>query len=158
MAIDDQHPHPHPNSLSVSVSGREQIKKFLPFDATPQLSAAGIWVIGYQHALRPIDQDLVQVDEALADHLLAEDLRCVEIYLNATVRVPLEQHEFDALVSLVFDVGMVTFEHSALRLHLNDGDKACIPEELRRFGWQRGRAVDDVFRREAEADLFAGRA
>lgn len=157
MATDDQTPPARrrcQNSLSVSAAGRDLVKLFVAFSESPCLASSGLTEIGYRHVLRPGDDDLVRIDEAQADLLLRNDLRCVEIYLNATTRVPLEQHEFDALVSLVFDVGMFRFEHSRLRKLINSGDLEGGAQALQH--WQEEFPSDELgaMRRNAEATLF----
>jgi lysozyme len=148
--------HAHPNALCVSPAGLELIKLYHRFCEQPRRAQSGFAEIGFGHVLRPIDDDLLWISVQHADTLLREDLRCVEIYLNATVRVVLEQREFDALASLVFDVGMLNFEHSTLRVMLNAGDKPGAADALRHWGAHRVLA-DDLpgrARRNAEATMF----
>lgn len=150
MATDD--PIRHPNSLSVSGAGLDLIKRFERFLDVPQRQPSGRSLIGYRYVMRPADQDLIKMGEANADLLLREALRCIEIYLNSSIRVPLDQHEFDALASLVFDVGMGTFERSDLRAMLNAGDKAGAADAL--MHWVGPSSSDSLPRRNAEATLF----
>jgi len=154
MATDAKIPQPHrspPNARSVSVAGLEMIKRCVPFSATRRGTPGALQTIGYGHFLRPADAGLRVVDDALATQLLREDLRCIEIYLNATVRVLLEQHEFDALASLVFDVGMRTYERSFLRNAINAGDREEAGRLLMR--WEMPGNTNPA-RRSAEAMLF----
>lgn len=152
MATDDQSRTLHPNSLSVSETGLELIKRFEPFLDTPQRAPSGMSVIGYRYVMRPADQDLIKMGEQDAHLLLREALRCIEIYINSSVRVALDQHEFDALASLVFDIGMGTFERSDLRAMLNAGDKAGAADAL--MHWVGPSSSDSLPRRNAEATLF----
>ena len=152
MATDDQSSKLHPNSLSVSESGLDLIKRFDRFLDAPQRQPSGQSLIGYRYVMRPADQDLIRMGEKDADLLLREALRCIEIYLNSSVRVELDQHEFDALASLVFDVGMGTFDRSDLRAMLNRGDKAGAAYALQH--WVGPSSADVRPRRNAEATLF----
>lgn len=155
MAIDHQAPPQHPNALRVSALGLDLIKRFHLFSATPTRRPGKMLEIGYGHVLRPGDQDLTWVTERQATELLREDLRCVEIYLNASLRVPVRAHEFDALASLVFDVGMRVFERSELRARVNAGDRSGAFVELQHWGWQqRGEPESSCPRRNAEATLY----
>jgi lysozyme len=145
------------NALRTSDQGIDLIKQYQVFLTTPRKAPCGLFEIGYGHVLRPVDQKLALVTERQAEQLLREDVRCFEIYLNATVRVPLKQHEFDALVSLVFDVGMLAFEHSPLRRLINDGHRPEAAQELR--AWRGGpfgnrSAACHHRRRHDEARLF----
>ena len=140
------------NARAVSAAGLDLIKLVVPFHGVRHGVPGALQWIGYGHVLRPIeDAQLHVVSERLATQLLRDDLRCIEIYLNATVRVPLEQHEFDALASLVFDVGIRTYEHSFLRDAINRGDRTEAAILLMR--WQTPDNVNHQ-RRCAEATMF----
>ncbi len=58
---------------------------------------------------------------ARADDLFREDLGKAEKPINDLVGVPLTQHQFDALVSLVFNIGSDNFKDSTLLKMLNGG-------------------------------------
>ena len=139
------------NARSVSAAGLEMLKCFTPFCARRIGAPSALPLIGYGHVCRPGDTHLQTINELLATALLREDLRCIEIYLNAAVRVPLEQHEFDALASLVFDVGIRTYERSFLRDAINRGDRAEAASLLMHWVTPDN---DNRFRRGAEATMF----
>lgn len=69
------------------------------------------------------------------------------------VRINLRQHEFDALVSFAFNVGINGFGGSTLLKKLNRGDKGSVPSELMR--WTSGGIPGLVNRRRAEGVLFS---
>jgi len=85
--------------------------------------------------------------------VVREDLRCFELYLSATAQTPLEQHEFDALVSLLFDVGILAFERSPLRALVNAGDKLAAADALRHWPTPEDDAAR-IARRRDEAEWF----
>lgn len=62
------------------------------------------------------------LSEADALDLLRRDSAHAEGIVRACVRVPLEQHQFDALVSFAFNVGDGAFRGSTLLRLLNAGD------------------------------------
>lgn len=65
---------------------------------------AGLDTIGVGHLIRPGEHfTTITRDEAMA--LLAVDVKKCEGVLNARVRVPLSQNQFDALVSFTFNLG-----------------------------------------------------
>ncbi|GGQ70095.1 lysozyme [Couchioplanes azureus] len=77
----------------------------------------------------------------------------------AGVTVPLAQHQFDALVAFVCEVGQARFTSSTLLRLLNRGDYLAVPEELRKWVKARRNGAVTVLpeltrRRQAEADLF----
>lgn len=96
---------------------------------------------------------LSQVD-ALA--LLKEDAAGMARAVKDSVNVPLNQGQFDALVSFVFNVGPGNFQSSTLLRRLNAGDYAGVPRELKKWVNAGGRPLQGLIRRRAaEAELFA---
>ena len=53
--------------------------------------------------------------------------------MNDGVKVPLEQDQFDALTSFVFNVGSGAFRDSTLLRLLNEGKYDEVPEQLNRW-------------------------
>lgn len=82
---------------------------------------AGVWTVGYGHT-GPTVQRGMRITEDQAVSLLRLDLARFEQAVAAAVRRPLHQHEFDALVSLTFNVGTAAFTKSTLVNALNDGE------------------------------------
>src|SRR5262245_57354679 len=83
--------------------------------------------------------------------LLDQDLDSTEQVVNAAVTVPLNQNQFDALVSFTFNVGDGAFRGSTLLKLLNQGQYAQVPEQLRRWNKDNGHVVQGlVNRREKE--------
>lgn len=76
------------------------------------------------------------------------DLARYEAEVLRAVRVPLEPHEFDALVSLHYNTGGIA--KAALTRHLNAGDRAAAAAAF--MGWLKPAAIRP--RREVERDLF----
>jgi|SRR6187399_227472 len=72
-----------------------------------------------------------------------------EMAVSSTVRVPLAQAQFDALASLVSDVGPKDFAQSLLIGKLNRGDRAGAAAEFGRWNGE-----DTAVRRGAERALF----
>jgi len=77
------------------------------------------------------------------------DLARYEAAVLRAVKVPLEPHEFDALVSFHYNTGGIA--KAALTRHLNAGDRAAAAAAF--MGWLKPAAIRP--RREAERDLFA---
>ena len=82
-----------------------------------------VWTNGYGHTGADVFEGQV-ITEAQADAWLARDIGWAEAAVNAAVKVPLTQPQFDALVSLTFNLGagkvMNERESTLLRL-LNAG-------------------------------------
>ncbi len=84
--------------------------------------------------------------------LLRQDAKRFAVGLERLINVRMAQHEFDALVSFAFNVGLGAFEGSTLRKKLNAGDRKSVPSELAR--WTNGGMAGLVRRRRAEGILF----
>jgi GH24 family phage-related lysozyme (muramidase) len=93
-----------------------------------------------------------------AEQILLRDLGTSEGEVNTDVRVPLNQNQFDALVSLTFNIGIEAFRGSTLVRHLNHGDYEGAAEHFidwRRAGHAHPRGLRT--RREWEEALFRQR-
>lgn len=126
----------HPNNLTTSQAGIDFIKRREGFRSTWYLCSAGKPTIGYGHLMNAREQrELFRLDEPQAHDLLLSDIRTREIYINSNIRVPLSQHQFDALVSFVFNLGMGALEpeKSTLRRLLDAGDYAGAAKQMLRW-------------------------
>lgn len=86
------------------------------------LCPAGVWTAGWgcTEGVGPLTQWTAAEAE---DHLRAE-MRKHELNVEGAVRVPLTQGQFDALVSLSYNIGIGALKSSTLLRHLNAGDYA----------------------------------
>lgn len=142
-------------AVKASSEGQALIQHFEGCELEAYLCPAGVWTIGYGHTFGVREGDVI--DQEAAEALLIEDLEEFEGYVTALCQCGLEQHQFDALVSFVFNLGPGNFESSTLLRRLNDGDFGAVPDEIRRWNKAGGRVLDGlVRRREAEAVMFEG--
>lgn len=88
--------------------------------------SVGVWTIGVGHALRAGDgytpASTLSTEETL--DLLHADVQRVVDLVNAKVTAPLNQNQFNALVSLGFNIGCGALGSSTLVKKLNSGDYA----------------------------------
>jgi lysozyme len=137
--------------LRTSRAGLELIKSFEGFrDAAIRLPD-GRWMIGYGH-VRTAREGL-KITEKDAEDLLAHDLKPVEDAVYGMVYAPLNQAQFDALVSLGFNIGPARLRDSDVIRNLNAGDFVSASKA---FGvWRKARihgrvmVVDALVRRRA---------
>ncbi len=120
----------------------------------------GTLTIGYGHTSAAGDpsvflgQVLIQSD---ADRILGQDLGRVEQEVNSLVKVPLNQNQFDALVSFQFNTGALG--HSSALPLLNEGKYAEAADHLLLYDKAGGRTLAGLIRRrKAEEKLFLSEA
>lgn len=119
---------------------------------TPQELASGLIRIGVDDVPW---QDGISHAQSLA--LLSQDVEWAERAVTRMVQVPLNQHQFDALVSFVFNVGPTKFRTSTLLKRLNAGAYDEVPDQMARWVFAGGKRVRGlVNRRQSEMWLWGG--
>ena len=139
--------------LKVSREGLLLIKSFEGFRPRAVRRRDGVPVIGYGHtkSARPG----ASITEAEAELLLQYDLLPIVEAINSRVSIPLNQHQFDALASFIFSVGVQRFEGSDVLEQLNAGAPARAAEALSGWPDRVQPPVDAPYRRRsAERALF----
>ena len=106
--------------LRTSRPGLDLIKSFEGFREIAVRLPDGRWTIGHGH-VRSAREGLT-ISETDADELLVQDLLPVESAINSLIFTPLNQNQFDALASLVFNISVERFRDSAVLRFLNAGD------------------------------------
>lgn len=106
--------------MEINREGLELIKRFEGLRLEAYQDVAGIWTIGYGH-IRTAKPGMV-ITEQEAERLLKEDLRDAERAVSDLVKVKINENEFSALVSLVFNIGRGAFSRSTTLRKLNAGD------------------------------------
>lgn len=143
--------------MRTSQQGIDLIKKFEGFSERVYLCPGGVYTIGYGHTSGVQIGDTCTREKA--EEYLRDDLKDTEETIEALIEVPLTQNQFDALVSLVYNIGSGNFYDSTIRRVINC--KVADKEEYRR-AWMmwvksRGKVLKGlVRRREAEYKLFSG--
>jgi len=141
--------------MNISKEGLSLIKKFEGCELEAYLCPAGVWTIGYGHTKDVKEGDKINRDEA--DYLLQEEMIEYESYINDFVEVPLNQNQFDALCSWVYNLGPTNLKNSTMLRVLNEEKYADVPQQIKRWNKAGGEVLDGLIkRREAEAKMFAG--
>lgn len=139
--------------MTTSDKGREFIESFEGLRLTAYLDSVGVPTIGYGHT-NEVHLGMTCTPEQ-ADAWLAEDLRVAELAVECSVRVPLNQNQFDALVSFTFNVGSGNFEHSTLLRLLNCGQYISAAAQFPVWDRAGGQVLPGLLKRRlAERDLF----
>jgi lysozyme len=133
----------------------EIIKQFEGLRLEAYKCPADVWTIGYGHTNKVKPGDAITEGEA--DILLALDVQEAERAVSSYVDVDINQNQFDALVSFVYNLGAGNFKSSTLLKKLNQGDYLGAANEFQRWNKAGGKVLRGlVRRREAEANLFIG--
>lgn len=157
----------NPQPRTLSPQGVDLIKGFEGFRARLYNDPVGHCTVGYGTLVHKGNCNsgaseqpyLNGITQERATELLGQSAVGFQKTVNAQVTVPLNQNQFDALVSFVYNVGPDNFQKSTLLKLLNQSRYDAVPTELRKWtkGRQNGQLVDLpglVRRRSAEADLF----
>ena len=79
----------------------------------------------------------------------------VETHCKRLINIPLEQHQWDAIVSWCFNLGCGNLRASTLLVRLNEGYLDKVSEQIVRWNKAGGKVVAGLTRRrKAEAAMF----
>ena len=117
--------------MRTSENGIALIKRWEGLELESYQDIAGVWTIGYGHTETAGPNQ--KISEREAEELLKRDLEPRERAVGDLTSVPLNQNEFDALVSFVYNVGVGAYRNSTARKRLNRGDRVGAAEALTWF-------------------------
>jgi lysozyme len=138
----------------ISSKGVDLIAGFEGFVGHPYRDAVGVLTVGYGHT-GPDTARIGNITEREGKALLARDLIRYEDGVKRYVKAKINQHEFDALVSFVYNVGVGSLAGSTLLRKLNAGDKRGAADEFLKWDKAGGHALPGLTRRrKAERALF----
>lgn len=142
--------------MNASQKGIDLIKSFEGFRAETYKDSGGIPTIGYGHALKP-NESFTRISEQDAENLLKQDVYVAERYINNNFgRKIINQNEFDALVSFIFNIGQGAFNKSSVNTYIRlDEFKIAMTWWAKWVRDGRGEIMPGlVIRREKEIRLF----
>lgn len=140
--------------MNISEKGIKLIKNFEGCRLEAYKCPAGIWTVGYGHTGSTVHQGL-KISQLEADSLLKTDLIIHCNNVSKLVKVPLNQNQFDALVSLEYNIGYGNFSRSTLLKLLNTKNYKDAAEQFAVWRLGGGKILPGlVRRRKAEKDLF----
>lgn len=143
--------------MKISPAGISAIKRHEGLRLHAYQDSAGVWTIGHGHTGNV--QPGQHISEAEAEQLLRDDLAQAEAAVNNGVRVPVTQEQYDAMVSLAFNIGGSAFGKSTLLQKLNEGDIHAAANEFLRWDKITVNGAKEVLpgltsRRRAERAMF----
>jgi lysozyme len=145
--------------MKISLRGLSLIKKFEGLRLKPYLCAAGIPTIGYGCIQYPDGRKVTTKDPAITEQQATDYLE-YEVNLKTQgvatcIKVPLNQNEIDALISLAYNIGNKALQNSTLLKMLNAGDKVGAAAQFLRWNKAGGKELPGLTkRRQQEKDLF----
>ena len=143
---------------TVSNSGMVLICSFEGLRLNAYDDGVGVWTIGFGTTIYPNGIKVKKGDtctEAQAKVYMAHDLKKFESAVNSAVTVPINQNQFDALVSLAYNIGTSAFKNSTLVKKLNAGDIRGAAAQFNVWNKGGGKVMQGlVNRRKSEKALF----
>jgi lysozyme len=133
------------------------IQTFEGLSLVAYLCPAGVPTIGYGHTagISKADVGVLNITSKMATDYLSDDLKMVVKALEQLVRTPLNQNQFNALVSFTFNIGNKNLANSTLLVKLNSGRYDEVPAEMQRWNKAGQNVLPGlVRRREAESKLW----
>lgn len=137
-----------------SIKCIELIKKTRAFLPTMTKQYNGYYYIGYG---RRVGKKLIDIKVSRKESLiiLEKDLKRISKNLSNKLSVVLTQNQFDACVSLIYDIGIKAFISSRILENLNSGDYSSIPSLFRKWNRYKKQQVYSLVKaRKEELILF----
>ena len=140
--------------LSLGKYGLELIKSFEGCVLKVYLDAIGLPTIGYGHLIKP-GESFTKITQKGAEDLLKSDAQIFVDGVNKLLEVNVTQNQFDALVSIAFNIGLGNLKSSTLLRLINAGDYKGAADQFPRWNKAGGKVLNGLTkRRDAERALF----
>lgn len=144
--------------MSTSQNGINLISSFEGCELKAYLCPAKVWTIGFGTTVYPNGVKVKKGDSCTleqAKQFKAHDLKRFEKTVSDLVKVPLTQNQFDALVSLTYNIGTGAFEKSTLLKKLNAGDYQGAADQFTVWNKGGGKVLQGLVNRRAkEKEVF----
>lgn len=148
--------------MNTSAHGRAFIERYEGLILHTYNDGVGVPTIGYGHTTSaggPAVAYGQHITAGEADQLLAHDLGVVEHQVLRAVHVPLNQGEFDMLVSFTFNCGPGGLQKLLGNSQLNAGHYSAIPASMMHHVYGRGGVhMDGLVRRRKEEGALWNKA
>jgi lysozyme len=107
--------------MVLSPAGEDLIEGFESLRLEAYKDLRGIWTIGFGHTGGVKEGDTCT--KVQADLWFMQDSQIAQATVNNSIKVPMKQNEFDAMVSLAYNIGAHAFANSEVVMHFNAGDQ-----------------------------------
>ena len=148
--------------MKLNTAGYRLICRFEGFSAKPYLDSIKVPTIGYGNTYYPNGKKVTLLDKPITELEAFEMFKTIAdkfaAKVSKIVTSPLDQNQFNALVSLTYNIGPANFEKSTLlrKVNFNHFDPSIRAEFLK---WNKagGQVLKGLtIRRTAEADIYFG--
>lgn len=143
-------------AMMMSGPGRERLKRYEQLALKAYLCPAGKWTIGWGHTGKDVHEGL-SITRERAEQLFARDLQRFEKALNESLMhfADFPQLCFDALVSLMFNIGTAAYATSTIKRRFHEhAVKPCTAREIaaqfNRWKLVKGKVNDGLLARRAD--------
>lgn len=144
--------------MKVSSKGLELIKEFEGFSSVAYLCSAKKATIGYGNTFWEDGTPVKigdQISKERAETLLKHVVDNFSVAVEVDIKIEVTQNQFDALVSLAYNIGLGAFKNSTLLRQLNRGNFVGASQEFLRWDKSNGKPLLGLTRRrEREKLLF----
>ena len=148
--------------MKLNTQGYRLICMFEGFSAKPYLCSAKVPTIGYGNTYYLNGKKVTLLDKPITELEAFEMFKAIADKfadkVSKLVTTPVDQNQFNALVSLAYNIGPANFQKSTLlkKVNFNHNDPSIRTEFLK---WNKagGQVLKGLtIRRTAEADLYFG--
>ena len=111
--------------MTTSMDGMRIIAGFESFRDKAYKDVAGVPTIGFGTTVYPNGTKVKMGDTCTKEQALMwkkNDIANFEKHINDIITVPMKQNQFDALVSLVYNIGPTAFKSGSVDDHINSGN------------------------------------
>jgi lysozyme len=143
-------------AYTISAAGRQNIKDEEKFSAYPYADGPG-QSVGWGHQIQPGENFSYPLSFDVGEQVFESDIAKVESTINATVTVPLDQNQVDAIGDFIYRIGTGNWQKSQLLADLNAGNYAAAATDFSHFIKTNGQVSSALQARATnEQNLFSG--
>ena len=142
----------------ISELGFQLIREFEGFSVQAYLDTGGVWTIGFGTIKYPNGKRVVKGDvctQSEAEQWLKNDSKWVDACLDKHIKTNVNQNQFDALASFVYNIGETAFIKSTMLTLINQNSMISAASQFDRWVFDNGKRIQGlVNRRTKEKSLF----
>lgn len=136
--------------MQVSENGKKLIKQFESLKLTAYDDGGGVWTIGYGSTIinhKPVKKgDIITLEQA--NLAFDSDISIFQNNVLKLIKKPLNQNQFDSIISLVYNIGLTNFKKSTLLKKLNiNPDDITIKDEFLKWKFDNGKMIQGLLNR-----------